>query len=461
MKKLVSVLVIALFTLNYSHGQTTETLTNSIIIKMVKAKLSDDLIIEEINSANVNFNVSADSIKFLSDKNVSNQVIQAMRTANGTQSSTVLTTTSTPPQDAIVQVKDTLQQPAVKESALTAKEISATSEIVQINDTLNKPAEEQLKSRSLPLKELPKEKIVAERSTETLIENSTISVNAIGYVIPLEELMTFFDKEFNSLAGHLQSWDKQIRNSIEKGNQLKEKIRQVEMEFTDKKNADSKGFTNEIISLKNKLSQYRENYKQFENTMVTDGLRIVKEIDDIGTELDKSINNKFSDISQSVKKTDPDPSVVEIPKSVTIPKQIINDNLVSHIFSGTEMLFFYQNEIIALRDIIELWNLKVMAINKKDAEFSKQLEPLEKELKNLQVNTKANKEEISALKKQCTNIEKERKLLSRQMGTDSKELSGFLTQICKEVQSSVKERLSDIIGNIKYSYLDNFTYREI
>jgi hypothetical protein len=86
---------------------------------------------------------------------------------------------------------------------------------------------------------------------------------------------------------------------------------------------------------------------------------------------------------------------------------------------------------------------------------------LEKELKNLQLNAKANKEAISALKKQCTNIEKERKLLSRQMGNDSKELSAFLGVICKEAQSSVKERLSDIIENIKYSYQDNFTYRDI
>jgi predicted nucleic acid-binding Zn-ribbon protein len=430
MKKLVSVLVIALFAVNISYAQTTETLTNSIIIKMVKAKLSDDLIIGEINGSKVNFNLSTDSIRFLSNANVSSSVLQAMKSA------------------AI-------------ETAVTVKDISSPSAIVLLNDTLNKPVKEQMKSESIPVKEIPKEKIITESSNKNLSEKSSFSVNAVGYVIPLEGLMMFFDNEFNSLVAHIQSWDQQIRNSIEKGNLIREKILEVEMELTDKKNADTKVFTPEIISLKNKLSEYRESYKQFENNMVIDGLRIVKEIDDIGSELDKSINKNFSDVSQFVKKTDPDPSVIVTPKSINIPRQKINENIVSHIAPITEMLFCYQNQIISLRDIIELWNIKVMTINKKDTDLSTQLEPLEKELKNLQLNAKANKEAISALKKQCTNIEKERKLLSRQMGTDSKELSGFLGLICKEAQSSVKERLSDIIENIKYSYQDNFTYRDI
>ena len=461
MKKLVSVLVIALFAVNYINAQTTETLTNSTIIKMVKAKLSDDLIIDEINSSKVNFNVSIDSIKFLSNKNVSSRVIQAMKTANGTLTSTAETKTNTSPQPATVQVKDTLKQPSPKESTLTRKEISTPSAIVQLNDTLKKPTKEQLKSETLPSQELSKEKIKTESGNNNLLEKSTITVNAVSYVIPMEELITFFDKEFTSLAGVIQGWDQQIRNSLEKGDQIKEKILQVEKELTDKKNADANGFTNEIILLKNKLSDHRESYKQFRNLMVADGMKMAEELKDIGNKTDRSINNKFSEASQFVRKTDPDPSVSEIPKSITITKQKINDDIVNYIAPVTEMLFYYQNEIISLQDIIVVWNEKVTTINKKDSELSKQLEPLKKELINYQLNPKENKKEISELKKQCTDIDKERKLLTRQIGTDSKELSGSLTQICKEVQSSVKERLSDIIENIKYSYQDNFTYRDI
>ncbi|NTW33327.1 MAG: hypothetical protein HGB12_12015, partial [Bacteroidetes bacterium] len=58
-----------------------ETLTNTNIIKMVKAKLSDDLIIDVINSSNVDFNINPDSMIYLSNQNVSSEVIMAMKNA--------------------------------------------------------------------------------------------------------------------------------------------------------------------------------------------------------------------------------------------------------------------------------------------------------------------------------------------------------------------------------------------
>jgi len=66
-----------------------DALNNSSIINLVKANLSDDLIIKVINSSRVNFNMSDDFINLLSNENVSYRVIQAMKTANGTQTSTV------------------------------------------------------------------------------------------------------------------------------------------------------------------------------------------------------------------------------------------------------------------------------------------------------------------------------------------------------------------------------------
>jgi hypothetical protein len=134
MKKVVSVLVIALFVVNSLHAQTTETLTNSTIIKMVKAKLSDDLIIDQINSSKVNFNVSTDSVKFLSDKNVSNKVIQVMKTASGTLILPVETAISSP-KPVIVEMKDSLNLQATKEPALSVKVIPSTSATVQLIDT--------------------------------------------------------------------------------------------------------------------------------------------------------------------------------------------------------------------------------------------------------------------------------------------------------------------------------------
>ena len=59
----------------------TDMLTNSTIITMVKTKISDDLIVNIINKSMVNFNMSVDSMIFLSNQNVSSAVIMAMKNA--------------------------------------------------------------------------------------------------------------------------------------------------------------------------------------------------------------------------------------------------------------------------------------------------------------------------------------------------------------------------------------------
>jgi len=58
-----------------------DVLTNTTIINLVKAEVSDDLIINLINNSNVNFNLSIDSMIYLSNQNVSSTVIMAMKNA--------------------------------------------------------------------------------------------------------------------------------------------------------------------------------------------------------------------------------------------------------------------------------------------------------------------------------------------------------------------------------------------
>jgi chromosome segregation ATPase len=98
-----------------------------------------------------------------------------------------------------------------------------------------------------------------------------------------------------------------------------------------------------------------------------------------------------------------------------------------------------------------------VAINQKDTELARQLEPLQQKMITLQENAKKNKKEISALKKQCSELEKERKALGQQMEKNSRELSKQLEGMCKATQASVAERYADIIDNITYLYLDSYT----
>lgn len=436
MKKFVSVLLMFMFFVSCLQAQPAEKLTNSIIVKMVKAKLSDDLIIGEINSSEVNFDLSMDSLNYLSSQNVSLQILQAMKVALSNQTSTtspvsIPQTNPVEPEKPADLVPETSVQPAP----------------IPANNTGRKPEVEQIST--------PKEEVAVQPVVLPANENE-IQVNALSFIIPMTDLMLFFDSETTSLSGVIQKWDQQIRNSIESGRQIQKNIRELELKLTDKKNASSKGFTNEIFVLKKQLLDYRESYKQFKSKFLADGMNITKELKEIGSETDRAISSKFNAVGNNVRSANSDPSA-ELMKPLTLTKQKIDTNVINYVSPVTEMIVFYQNEIVALKDIIQLWNQDVLEIRKKDSELSKQLEPKNQQLITYQSDPKKNKKEITALKKQCSDLEKERKLLTQQMGKNSKELSKYLDVICKEAQGAAKERYTDIIDNINYIFQDSIT----
>jgi predicted nucleic acid-binding Zn-ribbon protein len=258
------------------------------------------------------------------------------------------------------------------------------------------------------------------------------------------------------MAAIIKGFDERIRDSIERVNTIKEKMLQVEKEITEKKNADNKEYSNEIILLKKSLVDYRKKYELVKKNMFTDGINITKELKNIIDEKEQSINNKFDDVCKKIRAKNTDPSKGEIAKSIAITKQKFNTDIVNYVAPVTEILNFYENEIVSLHDVVVLWSGKVVATIQKDSVLSKQLEPLNKELTGYNSDPKKNKKEIAELKKQCSKIEKERKELANQMEDDCKELSGYLKQQCKEIFSALNVRFVDIIENINYSYQDKF-----
>jgi hypothetical protein len=88
---------------------TSGLLTNSTIINLVKTKISDDLIINLINSSPVNFNTSVDSMIYLSGQNVSSQVILAMRNAMKMKSKPINSTDGTDTGNKIITNNQAVQ----------------------------------------------------------------------------------------------------------------------------------------------------------------------------------------------------------------------------------------------------------------------------------------------------------------------------------------------------------------
>jgi uncharacterized coiled-coil DUF342 family protein len=385
MKRRLPVIITALLIVSLTQAQTGETLTNNAIVKMSNAKLSNELIIDVIQSSTVLFDLSVNAVKNLESEKVSSQVIEAMKYANGakTEKATII-----PP---VADKKKDVVQPA------------------------------------------------------RMLE-------ALNYVSPIKELVAFYQNEAKLIDGTVTDWDNDIRNTIKEVNEINERILQQESDLREQKNADSKGYSTEILSMKKKLGEYRANYKELKTNFLSEGQNITKKLTDMSSENARSISKKYDEVCQLIKSANTDPATGENAVSITITGLNINVNTTNYITPATEMLIWHQNEINELQKLVELWNPKVKEIIRKDAELNTKLQPVTNKLEEYKSDSKKYKTEIATLKKQRDEIEKERKHLADQMKNDSKELADYLKKLSTELQSSVKERYTDIIENINYSY---------
>ncbi len=410
MKKHISLILTGLFIAVMVNAQTPETLTNSSVIKMSKANLSDELITDMIQNSPVKFDLTESALKKLAGEGVSTSVIQSMKNTGGA---------SKPP----------AEQPATA-SGEKATPASGSKE---------------------------PDAVVSETAYTPSAVKKTVSVEALNYVAPLTELIKFNETKFKGLETTIIEWDKQVRDNVADVNKVKGQMLQVENELRQKKNADTKAFSSDIISLKGKLEAYRKNYRQSKDIMLKDGDNIVKELETLKSDVIRDISKAYSDAGQQVGSADSDPASGENAVTVNYTVREINNNAAGYIVFLTEMLAWHQNEIRELNTVINDWNPRVTKIIQDDALLKEQLDPVEQKLKELSSNSKLNKAEISTLKKKASEIEKSRKQLADQMKDDAKVLASYLKQMSQKNQDAVEERFTDIIENITYSFQEKLS----
>ena len=408
MKKYISLILTGLLMAVMTNAQDPETLTNSAIVKMSKANLSDELIIDMIQNSPVRFDLSSGAVRNLGDEGVTPAVIQAMKEAAARKA-----------------------EPE-KPSAATEKKVNPV------------PGEPD---------KLFTEPSVYEPSRAT----GTVSLTALSYAGPLTELIKFNENKFKGLEITISEWDKQVRGYIADINKVKSQMLEVENELRMLKNADTKAFSSDIISLKGKLEAYRKNYKQTKEIMVKGGATIVKNIEAMSSDAVRDLGKAYSEAGQQVSSSNSNPASGENPVALTYTKREVSANCISYIVYLNEMLAWHQNEIRALNDLIDDWNPRVTQIINQDAQLGSQLEPIEKKLEELSSNQKLNKAEISALKKQVSDLEKSRKKLADQMKDDAKDLTTAIKQMSQKNQDALKERYTDIMENITYSFVEKLS----
>ena len=410
MRKHISLILTGLLIAVMVNAQDPETLTNSSVVKMSKANLSDELITDMIQNSPVKFDLSESALKKLTGEGVSSSVIQAMKSA-GSASKT--------PDEKPTPVTDKKTTPASGEAQQAPVEPAAAYEPSSVT--------------------------------------KTVSVEALNYVAPLTELIKFNETKFKGLETTIIEWDKQVRDYVADVNKVKGQMLQVENELRKLKNADTKAYSSDIVSLKGKLEAYRKNYQQSKEIMLKGGDNIVKKIETLSSDVTGDIGKAYTDAGQKIGSADSDPAAGEKTVTVSYAVREINYNAVGYIVFLTEMLAWHQNEIRELNTVIDDWNPRVTEAIKEDARLKSQLDPLEKKIQELSANSKQNKSEISNLKKQVSEIEKSRKKVADKMKDDAKVLASYLKQMSQKNQDAVKERFTDIIENITYSFQEKLS----
>jgi hypothetical protein len=410
MKRTISLMLTLLLAASILQAQTAETLTNSSVIKMSKAKLSEELITDMIKSSPVQFDLSDSGLKDLESANVSPVVIEAMKTAAGFKVQAVVKTV---------------------------------------------PVEEKKPTELIPE---PQKQVMyvppVNEADETYPEQT---FEALNYVAPLTGLIKFNEDQLKSFESVIAEWEKQVLVYMADIEKVNGQIQQVETELRDKKNADTRAYGADILALQKKLGLYRGTYSQSRETMVKGGEKIAGNLEEIRNESLRILGKRYGEVIQQVGSSNSDPAAGENAVSVSYTKWPVNDRIVRYITPATEILSWYQNEIDVLSIIIRDYNPRVTKVIQEDTRLLNQLAPIEAKLEELKVNTKLNKTEIATLKKQVSEIEKSRKQLADQMKDDSKELASVLKQVNQSNQESLKQRFTDIIENISYAFQEKLS----
>jgi DNA repair ATPase RecN len=404
MTKYFSMIIIGLFLTLGVKAQTPETLTNSSILKLTKAHLSDELIIEMILDSPVSFSLGSADQRYLKEEGVSDTVLEAMIRRRS-------------------EVDSNISKPV---SGIVRDELKPVSPPQKVSDSV---------MEYIPAKVTGK-----------------VSAVALNYVSPLTDLIAFNDREFESFEGALAEWDKKIRTLTTDVIRIKDQMLQAENALRKMKNAGTGTFSEEILSEKKKLDVYRKNYSASKEMIRSGGKNMLKWIEsEMGNRV-RDVGKAYSTASQMIMSSDNNPASGEQPVTRQFTTREVSETTSGYIVYATELLSWYQNEMLNINVMIRDWNPRVSKVIADDAELKARLDPLEKKLEELKANARQNKNEISALKKQVSDIEKARKEIADTMKDNIRELASSLKEKNQENQEALKQRFADIIENITYSF---------
>jgi hypothetical protein len=440
------ILLVSLIFAGLLHAQTDETLTNRSIIKMTKAKLADELIIDVIQSSVVNFDLGSDAISNLKSENVTEAVIEAMKKAAG------------PPKTPLADNPPLPEKEKPQNTIEPVTAVAVATSVPNVAEPKITPQEEAKQTPELATMQYPPQPLTTTAKAKIEMNEPAVTVEALKYLTPLKNLVSFHENEFRELTNYIIQWDKQIIDSTAEINRIGIKIQLLEAEMRAKKNADANKYSGEILGLIVKQTVFRQSYKQAKNNLVAIGETIAKKFDFISQGENRALSSEYDETRQQVQSSAASAASAAAAVPITFPRLSIISNTTKYLAPLTEMLSWHQNKINEIQLVVKKYNTKVVEVTAKDVELIKQSELINSKLDKYSSKPKVFKSEIAALKKQKSAVGGQREMLADQMENDSTELAGYLKQSLAESQESAKQRLGDIIQNISYMFQEQLTY---
>ena len=306
-------------------------------------------------------------------------------------------------------------------------------------------AEQNTKGKKTPF--APKEEILSKEN------ESVIKIEAIGYVVPIKDLVIHFNKMRATLAGKVKKWEQTLYPYIEKMNENQAIFLQTEKEWNEKLRTTLKT-SDEMKNLQTKLKSQRKIYEQSVKNLQTVGSSVIKQLNELLTTNLKSTESQFKETMQKITLDAPQ-TTISAKAVVPFSNRIENLQTLPYLKPTDELVNWIQDIEHSFYQIIESNNQKVKSIVEKDKDLEQQLSSKNKQLSEFQKDSKKNKNEIVALKKEIGKIVASRKELSSQTGKNSKVLMGLMKNYNKKIQKNYNEKMKNAIQEIDASFKKN------
>lgn len=271
-------------------------------------------------------------------------------------------------------------------------------------------------------------------------------IAAMDYVAPLNDLVEFFKMRRGELSRLYAEWALAPKAEMDKLELAARNIGQLEEEVREKTYSTYKAYSPEAGSLMTELNTERAKAKGITGAILAEKSKTEAQLREMEKQEAKIQADIFKKAIKNIAPAAQSPAESRAKAEVYFSEKPQLHSMAGYMDPLNEMVMWYWNVEQSLRPGISLWNEKVSERVEADKKLKAQIDEMKP-----YANDKTVKKNISQL-------EKERKALAKSMAADSKELAKQIKGFETELKAAYKERLNHIISEMNHIASDRIGY---